>query len=83
MHRHKRKAIAQTQGRAGGLERLRRLSLPMLAAMALLIVGSGVTALVNGRLGYYNYAHLVVYAPFAILVGLAFLLVAILKRNKS
>jgi hypothetical protein len=52
------------------LERLRRLSLPMLAVASLLVIGSGVVTLANGRLGYYNYAHLTVYAPFAILIGL-------------
>jgi hypothetical protein len=82
MHRHKRRAVAHTQESASGLERLRRLSLPMLAVMSLLVIGSGVMALAKGRLGYYNYAHLAIYAPFAILVGSAFLLVAILRWNR-
>jgi hypothetical protein len=54
----------------------------MLAVMSLLVIGSGVMALAKGRLGYYNYAHLAIYAPFAILVGSAFLLVAILRWNR-
>ena len=46
----------------------------MFAMLALLVVGKGVTTLARGRIVYYNYRGLVVYAPFAVVVGVGFLL---------
>jgi hypothetical protein len=39
--------------------------------------------LAKGRLGYYNYRHLIVFAPFAVVVGLGFLWVTLVLRKRA
>ena len=55
----------------------------MFVLSALLVISTGVATLAKGRLGYYNYWGLAVFAPFAIVVGLGFLLVVLLRWKKS
>jgi hypothetical protein len=41
--------------------------------LGFLVVATAAATLLRGRLGYYNYQHLPVFAPFAIVVGVIFL----------
>jgi hypothetical protein len=38
-----------------------RLLFPVMGILSLLVIGTGVATLGRGRLGYYNYRHLVVF----------------------
>jgi hypothetical protein len=60
-----------------------RLLFPMMGVLSLLVIGTGVATLLKGRLGYYNYKHLIVFAPFAIVVGGCFLLFTFMTWKKS
>jgi len=84
VHQHKkRKLSAHTPGHVSIFDRIRQQKYPMLAVLSLLVISSGVATLAKGRLGYYNHYGLTVYAPFAIVVGLGFLLVVLLLWKKS
>jgi hypothetical protein len=78
-----RKLAAHTQGQASILGRIRRQRYSIFAMLSLLVISTGMATLAKGRLGYYNYRGLTVYAPFAIVVGLRFLLVALMRWKKS
>jgi len=51
--------------------------------MTLLVISKGITTLASGRLGYYNFQHLTVFAPFAIVVGMGLLWALLILRNKA
>jgi hypothetical protein len=51
--------------------------------LAFLIMGRGVATPAKGRIVYYNYRGLVVYAPFAVVVGLGLLLWSLFLWKKS
>lgn len=55
----------------------------MMGILSLLVIGTGIATLSKGRLGYYNYKRLIVFAPFAIVVGACFLLVTFVKWKSS
>ncbi len=65
--------------------RMYRLVYLVFLILSLLVIGTGLTTLARGRLGYYNYRHLIVFAPFAVVVGVGFLLWTFLmwRRSKS
>ncbi len=73
VHHHKHRPIHEHSRPISIFIQARRLLFPVLVMLGLLVIGTGATTLWRGRLGYYNYQHLPVFAPFAIVVGLIFL----------
>ena len=53
------------------------------AVLALLVVGRGVATLAKGNVVYYNYRGLVVYAPYAVVVGVGLLLWSLFLWKQS
>ena len=54
-----------------------------MVALSLLLISGAVYTLVGGRVAYHNYWGGTIYAPVAILIGLAALLLALFPRRAS
>jgi hypothetical protein len=85
VHHHKHRPIREHTHPVSIFSQFRRLAIfPVLVLLAFLVVSKGVTTLAGGRLGYYNFQHLTVFAPYAIVVGMVVLWVlpALWKKAK-
>jgi hypothetical protein len=60
-----------------------RLTYLVMMILSLLVVATGVATLARARLGYYNYRHLIVFAPFAVLMGFGFLWATLVLRKRA
>jgi len=54
----------------------------MVVTPVFLLIGTAVATLAKGRLAYYNQYGLTVFAPFALAIGLAGVLAALLRWKK-
>jgi hypothetical protein len=83
VHHHKHRPIKEHNRPTSIFDQMRRLTYLVLLIMSLLVIGVGVATLAKGRLGYYNYQHLTVFAPFAIVVGLVLVWVTFALRKRA
>jgi hypothetical protein len=83
MHHHKHRPIKEYRHPISVFGRMYRLAYLVTVLLSLLVIGTGVTTLARGRLGYYNYRHLIVFAPFSVVVGLGFLWVTLMLRKRA
>ena len=65
------------------LGRFRDFRFLILELLFLLIVATGFTTLAGGRQAYYNNYGLPVFAPYAILIGLAYFLRILFLRKRA
>ena len=83
MHHHKHRPIHEHKHPVSVFVLMYRLLFPVMGILGLLVIATGVATLAKGRLGYYNYQHLTVFAPFAIVVGTGFVLVTYVKWKRA
>jgi len=83
VHHHKHRPVHEYKHPVSVFALMYRLLLPVFLILSLLVIGTGLTTLAKGRLGYYNYRHLIVFAPFAVVVGIGFLLWTFLMWRRS
>jgi hypothetical protein len=83
-HRKKRQsATIAKQAYPSVFDRVRRLRFLMAVTWVVLLIGTAVATLAKGRLGYYNQYGLTVFAPFALAIGIAALVLAALLGRKK
>ena len=65
------------------LTRMYRMRYLVSLILSVLVIGAGGSTLAKGRLGYYNYRHLIVFAPFALVLGFGFLWVTLVLWTRA
>jgi len=83
VHHHKRRPLKLRPQGITFFDRVRQLTNTTLVVLGLLVAGIGVTTVAAGKVIYYNYKGLAVYAPFSILIGLGVVMVVIFRWKKS
>jgi hypothetical protein len=73
VHHQKHRPIHEQYRPVSIFIKVRRLLFQIFLMLGLLVIATATATLLGGRLGYYNYLRLPVFAPFAIVVGAVFL----------
>jgi hypothetical protein len=83
VHHHKHRPIREHKRPIPVFGMMYRLLFPVMGVLSLLVIGTGLATLAKGRLGYYNYRHLVVFAPFAVVIGILFVVATFARWRRS